>query len=96
MKAICQKFQSCCNIRFETEEAGLLSPDISINMAYWAGQGRTHCLEVKVPNQKGPELVFEYRLEPTYGEPWTIRYVEELCAIHRSVWKVPGQRFTLS
>ena len=75
--------------------AGRLSPDIAINIAYWHGQGAQHYLQAKVPNQKGPELVFEYQLEHKYGEPWKLSYVEELCTIHRAVWKVPSRRFTL-
>ena len=72
-----------------------LSSDISISVDYWNGQGAQHYLQAKVPNQKEPELVFEYQLEHKYGEAWKINHVEELCTVHRAVWKVPGQRFTL-
>ena len=75
--------------------AGLPSRDISIDMAYWHNQGGQHCLQAKVSNQKRPELIFEYQLEHLHGEAWMICYVEVLCAVHRSVWRIPGQRFAL-
>ena len=95
LKAIREKLQSCCDIRFETEEAGLPARDISMDMAYWHYQEGQHCLQVKVSNQKRPELIFEYQLEYLYEEAWMICYVEVLCAVHKSVWSMPGQRFTL-
>ncbi len=96
LKTICEGLRSCCDLRFETEGAGWLSPEsISINTADWHGQGQ-HYLQVKVPKQKGPELVFEYQLEPMHGEEWTLSCVEELCGVHgSSVFQVPGQLFTL-
>ena len=95
LEVIYEKLRSCFQIRFETEEAGVLSPDIFIDMAFWQGQGLQHCLQAKVPKQKGPELIFEYQLEPKYGEGWTIGHVEKLYALHRSMWRLPNQRFDL-
>ena len=95
LKAIYENLRGCCDIQFETEEAGLLSSDISISIDYWNGQRVQHYLQAKVPNQNGPEIVFEYQLEHKYGEAWKINHVEELCTVHRAVWKVPDQRFTL-
>ena len=76
--------------------AGLLSRDISIDMAYWHDEGGQHCLQVKVSNQRRPELIFEYQLKHLHGEAWMICYVEVLFTVHRSVWRIPGQRFTLN
>ena len=95
LKALFGTLQSCCNIQFEAEDPGPLSPSIFIDVAFWNDQAATHYLQAKVPKQMGPELVFEYRLEHLYGQKWTISHLEELCAIHRALWKVPGQRFTL-
>ena len=95
LKAIYETLRACSDIRFEPEEAGLLSPDIFIDMAFWQGPGLQHCLQAQVPNQKGPELIFEYQLEPKYGEKWTIGHVEQLYVIHRSLWRVSNQRFDL-
>ena len=95
LKAVYGTLQSCCNIQFESEDPGPLSPNIFIDIASWNDQAGKHYLRAKVPNQTGPELVFEYQLEHLYEQKWTISHIEELCAIHRSLWKVPGQRFTL-
>ena len=96
LKAICERLRSCCDLRSETEGAGWLSPEnISINTANWHGQGQ-HCLQVKVPKHKGPELVFEYQLEPMHAEEWTLSCVKQLCDVHEStVCKLRGQLFTL-
>ena len=37
LKVLYEKLQSCCNIQFETEDSGPLSPNISIDMAFWHG-----------------------------------------------------------
>lgn len=94
LKAICEKLQSCCDIQFQPGEFVLFSPTLHIDIAFWDDPGCRHYLQAKVSNQRGPELVFEYQLEPQ-KERWTMRHVEELCAIHRSVWKLSGQRFDL-
>ena len=57
LKVLYEKLQSCCDIGFETEDPGLLSPNIFIDMAFWHGQARKHYLQAKVPNQT---VVFEY------------------------------------
>ena len=103
-----ENLRGLCNIEFEPEMDGLLSQDvasklsqaISIDIAFWTNwswdtQLHMHYLQVRVPNQKGPELLFEYQLEWTYREAWGLRYMEKLCDIHRAIWRVPGQRFFL-
>ena len=95
LKALYRTLQSCLNVQFESEDPGPLSPSIFIDISFWNDQAATHYLQAKVPKQIGPDLVFEYRLEHLYGQKWTISHVEELCSIHRALWQVPGQRFTL-
>ena len=71
------------------------SQDISLDITNWNVSVPMNYLQVRVPSQKGPELVFEYQLEWMHREGWGLRYVEKLCDVHRAVWRVPGQRFFL-
>lgn len=104
LRALLENLRSHHNIEFEPETPGLLLPDvpsnlsqvISANMLNWSwGNRDLHYLQVRVPSQRGPELIFEYQLEWMQGEVWSLRKVEKLCDAHRAIWRVPGQRFSL-
>lgn len=103
LRALCENLRGHCDIEFEPENDALLSQDvasklsqdININITNWEYLVDVHHLQVRVPNQGGPELLFEYQLEWMNGEVWSLRYVEKLCDVHRAVWRVPGQRFFL-
>ena len=38
------------------------------------GKETSNCLQVEILTRKGSEPVFEYQLEPNYGEPWSMAY----------------------
>ena len=104
LRALLEILRSHHNIKFEPEMPGLLLPDvpsnlsqvISANMLNWSwGNRDLHYLQVRVPRQRGPALIFEYQLEWMHGEAWSLRKVEKLCDAHRAIWRVPGQCYSL-
>ena len=103
LRALYEALRANLNIEFGPEMAGLLSPDvatrfsheIAVDIINWDVEDveAQHYLEVSVPSQRGPQLVFEYQLEWMEREAWSIRHVEKLCDVHKAIWRVPGERF---